>query len=358
MLSIVSMVTFLSLPGVDTALTRSVGEGHDGSYAQAISQKLIFGLLGIPVIGAFALYYLIIELNIPTAFALFTIAIAYPILNAFTLYRSFLTAKHQFALLAFFASTGSFFFLVTTAISIFLFSHIIGLTIGYLLGMIVPSWFGYWYSQRFIKNNSLDKTLPSYSKFLTVLSILPWLSSNLGNIILAKLVGVEALAVYAVASRFFTAVQKNYIVFHKPITAKLATQSVKSHYDTLKMHWWKFIGAGFLLAIGLFIITSPLVTFFFTTTYADAIVYGQLMSIALIPLPLTWVLDDIVVYQKKKTPQVISAIIPGIIKIILYFLLIPKMGIAGLVIIVVIDRFTAPLIPLWYLFFDKKLQKS
>lgn len=57
-LSIVSLITFLSLPGIDNALTRSIGQGFDGSFKQALVSKIKFSLLGSVALVGIALYYL------------------------------------------------------------------------------------------------------------------------------------------------------------------------------------------------------------------------------------------------------------------------------------------------------------
>lgn len=76
---------------------------------------------------------------------------------------------------------------------------------------------------------------------------------------------------------------------------------------------------------------------------------GRLLSLALIPLPLSWMLTDMVMYQKQKKPQILSSTFPQLIKIALYVILIPRFGIIALVGIVLAERFSEPIIPLYFL---------
>lgn len=214
-----------------------------------------------------------------------------------------------------------------------------------MMALIIPAIIGFYYCLRLVKNNTQDKELFRYGSFLTILSIIPWITGNLGSIILGNFINVEALAIYAVASKFLTSVQKNFQVFYKPITAKLASQSNKEHLNTLKTHWWKFFILGIFLSLFLFLLTPILINFFFGSKYQDAIVYGQVLSLALIPLPFSWVVYDMVMYQKRKKPQIIAGVLPQLVKIVLIFILIPRYQIWGLIIIILIERWTEPIVP-------------
>ena len=340
------MLTFLSLPGIDMPLTRSISQGYDKSLF--ISQKLKFrlSLFGVPILLGFALFYFIKNEFIVSQ-SLLVAAIAFPWLNAFSSFPAFLTAKRRFFNLALISSVASIFFLIIHVLAIFISPQTVILLFAYVVAIIVPTWFGYIYSQRFVhKDSKTDPSLPAYGSFLTTLSVLPWISGNIGSVILAMYLGPETLAVYAVASRFLTAVQKNFVVFYKPLTAKLAAQSQHDHLSTLKVHWPKLLILGLGLAGFLWVSTPILIEFFFTKSYREAVFYGQVLSLSLLPLPLSWVTSDMIIYQKRKRPQIFMSTIPHLVKIVLYFLLLPKYGIWALIGITIGERVFEPVIPL------------
>lgn len=345
-LSYISLLTFFSLPGLDTAIVSAVSTGFDGSFAVSIKQKLKFSLLGSAVLLLFAFYnFLYQEPNI--AFILFIAALCFPFLNAFSIYPAFLTGKRRFKELSLLLSSGSLVFLISHVLSISLFNTALGLVVAYMFARIVSDVFGVLYARRYLQNNRVDPDVLPYGSFLTTVNILPWISGHIGNIVLASLLGVESLAIFAVANRFLSAFQKNFFVFYKPVTAKLSSQSPEEHLQVLKQHAPKLILMGISLASILFVCTPFLIQFFFTTNYQDAISYGRILSFTFIPLPLTWVLADILIYQKRRRTQVVISVLPHVIKIILYFLLIPHFKIYALVYIALIERFTDPIIPLW-----------
>ncbi|EKD94289.1 MAG: hypothetical protein ACD_26C00135G0003 [uncultured bacterium] len=354
-LSVISLVTFFSIPGIDKALTQSISKSRDSSFIEALNIKLKFSLLGSLALVGFGIYYLQNH-SFTIAKSIFLAAVFYPSLTSFSIYSAFLTAKRKFKALAITASISSVLFLIIIAGGIFIFSTTIGITLAYLLALILPAVGNYIYSLRFmIRKKSIDTDLSPYGIFLTIISILPWISGSLGNIILGTKLGPETLAIFAVADNFLISVQKNFMVFYKPVTAKLAAQTNKQHFETIKTHLFNLVSIGFALTLFLWLITPWLISFFFPT-YSEAIKYGRLLSLALLPLPLTWTLSDMVVYQKQKKIQIFVCTIPPLLKICLYFLVIPIWKIDGLVAVFLLDRYLAPLILLPSLFMHKSIK--
>ncbi len=344
-LSYLSMLTFFSLPGLDTALISSVGRGFDRSFVLATKTKIKFSILGSVVLLVIGVYFTIYRLP-DLAVTIFLSALFFPFVNGFSNYPAFLTGKRKFRELALLSTGASFFFLLLHALGIVWLNTTFILVLAYLLARTFSDLTGFLYSRRYINSSNLDPGLVGYGKFLSWLGILPWISGHIGSITLAHMLGAEALAVYAVATRFLVAIQKNFVVFYKPVTAKLAKQMPYEHWSSLKTHWTKLLVLGIGLAAILYFLTPALISFFFTERYQEAILYGRLLSMALIPMPLTWALTDVLVYQKKRQVQVVISVIPHITKIVLYFIFIPKFGILALVAILLLERFTDPLIPL------------
>lgn len=345
-LSFFGLLTFLGLPDIDTPLIRSVSQGFDGSLKETVRLRLKLSRLGLPILLGLSVFYSFTH-RLSVAVALLIGALLFPFINTYTGYPAFLTAKRKFLLLSTIGILSSLFFLISIAIGVFVMPTTSGLTLMYLIAIIIPALVAYIICNRFLlTNDRIDSNLAPYGTFLTLLSILPWISGNLGNIILGTFIGPESLAIFAVASRFLTAVQKNFVVFYKPVTAKLAAQSSYEHLQSVKLHALKLLFIGLFFSALLWISLPFLITFFFTQKYSDAIIYGRWLSLALIPMPITWVLTDIVIYQKRKKAQVIKSTVPNVIKIILYLIIIPVWKIEGLVFITLLDRYTEPIIPL------------
>ena len=350
-LSIIGLFTFLSLPGLNTALTQAAGRGYDGALIQSAKLKFVFSLLGIPCLLLYALYYFL-HGNRYLAQVLSVAAVSFPLLYTFTNYSFFLTAKRRFTTITILSSLSSIFFLILLSTVIFVSPATLSLTLGFIIATIIPSFVSFWFSLKFVANKKPDPELPHYGFFLTLVQILPWVSGYLGNIILAFFLHARALAIFTVASSFYIIAQQSFMVFYKPITGKLVTQNVRGHLDTLAKHASKLVLLGAFLAGSLWLVVPWLISFFYKSSYQVAVNYAQWLSLVLLPMPIAWVLADMLIYQKKKKPQIFVSIVPPVVKILLFLVLIPKWGIGGLVAVVLLEKFVSPLISLFVLLRD------
>ncbi len=345
LLSYISMLAFLGLPGVDSALIQSASKGYDSSYIRSFQLKFKFSFIGIVVLLFISLFY--ISKNLSFSYGLIVCALFFPFLNSYNIYAAFLTAKRKFAASSVIASISSIAFFVIMSLSIFWRPNTLGIITAHLLGLSIPSIFAFIYSKRYVqKSTSIDTEVEKYGSFLSIVSILPWISGNIGNVILASLLGPEVLAIYIVANGLLAEVQKNFIVFYKPISAKLAEQSRKEHLNTLRLHGWKFLGIGGLLAVGMWLALPLFISFFYSYSYQPAIRYGNLLSLSLLILPISWVLSDILLYEKKYVSQLFLNTLPHITKIVLYIILIPLWKVEGLIVAFLIERVISFLIPI------------
>ncbi len=357
-LSIFSLLAFVSLPALDNPLTQSVARGYEGSFIKTIRARFLASLLGIPVVFAFSLYYYLIN-QYTIAITLSICSLLFPFFYSFQSYQAFFVAKKRFELVALFSTLSSLFFALFTGIAIFFAPVALPLVFAYLFSSIIPALFGIFIVKNMIVKSRVDPHLVPYGLFLTLTNTIAWVSANLGNIILAAFLGVEELAILTVASKYPLTIQKSYTVFSKTITAKIAGQSKKNHYNSVTKHWWKLL----LIGIGMFvIIIIPLpflLHFLFPVGYTQAPIYAFWISTTLIPLPLSWVLSDILLFQKRKKAQLFITGFHSIGKLLAYFIVIPIWKTPGMVALLVIEDYLFFFLYLGAFFYYKKsLHKS
>ena len=337
-LSVFSLLTFVSLPALDTPLTKAIADGKEGSFSKTIKARFFASLLGIPLILGFAAYYFLKDQG-AISWILIITSFLFPFAYSFQSYQAFFIAKKRFDLVAIFAILSSFFFALFTCMVIFWKPVALTLTLAYLLSMIVPALIANWWAKSLIKKNKIDPHLISYGLFLTFTNATSWISANLGNIILAAMLGVEELATLTVATKYPLTIQKVYTVFSKSITAKIAGQTNKDHKQTIRRHWWKLL----LLGVGMFLVVIILLPFLlhflFPIGYKEAPLYAFWISTTLIPLPLSWVLNDILVFQKRKKAQLTINVFNSLGKLAAYFLVIPTWKTPGMVALLVIEDY-------------------
>lgn len=337
-LSVIGFLTLITLPGVDSYLTRSIAQKFDSSFVRSIRIKFLFSLIGVPILLGFAFYY---SSNILLSTCFIITAVIFPFLAPAQLYAEFLTAKQKFKKLALFISSSSILSAVLLSLAILISGSLIFILLAYFLGILIPSIIATTIilKNTKIKHKRIDKELIPYGMFGTILSIIPWSASYLGQILLAYNFNTELLATFTVSYRLPLYVHKNLSVFYQPIIAKLASQSYKEHRETLKVHSLKLVLGGFLLALPLYFLSPTVITIIFSERYADAIPFAQLLSLSIIPLPLNWVISYIITYQKIKKPRVIATTILNALKIILFIILIPIYKIYAFVAIIILERY-------------------
>lgn len=345
-LTVVGFLTIITLPGIDSYLIRSVGLKYDSSYIRTVKYKLKSSSIGLLILLIISAYYFLQGQN-SLAIGFVVASLFFPFLESVQLFNEFFIAKRKFKNITIILSASSVLSLILLCLSIFFTKSIIIVLLAYFTAIFLPSLYGFIYSLKFIsKNKKKDKDLLKVGLFMTGLSILPWTAGYLGQIILAAFLGTQLLAIFVVAHKITLYVHKNFFVFHKPITAKLAGQSQKEHLNTLRKHSMKLVLWGLVISLPLYFLSPYIIMVIFTQKYDQAIPLAQLLALSLIPLPITWVTDDIIIFQKILKPQLYASLAINIIKIILYFVLIPIYKLYGLVFVYLFDRYITLIINL------------
>ncbi|MCM8787210.1 MAG: oligosaccharide flippase family protein [Candidatus Omnitrophica bacterium] len=355
-IAIINFLVFFSLPGVNNALIYSVAQNYDLSYDKAFQVKSSFSILGSIVILFVALYYLINQHQFDLFLSLLLIAPLFPLLHCQQLFNDFLVAKKKFKLLSVFNILISIITTILVVSAIFLVKLLPFILFIQFLSTTFLSFLFFLKTKKFIKNKRVDANLYPYGFFLTINNFLPFINYYLGPIILGLLLPIKELAIYSAASRFTMAIDKN--IFYKPLTAKLAQQTQKLHLQTLKIHWWKLIILGFLFFFILWTSLPVLIHLFFSDFYTESIKYARLLSISIVPIPLSWVLYDILVYQKRRYLLTLLMNISTIVAIILQLLLIPLYGINGLIFSIIFSRYSILILTMLMLIKRLKIQTN
>src|SRR3989344_778586 len=101
LISIVSLFSLLSMPGLNTALLRSVGEGFDTSLSRALLTRLKWSLLGVPFFIGGSIYYHWQGSDVLPSLLILA-ALFFPFVFSFQVIQPFFTAKKRFDLGALF----------------------------------------------------------------------------------------------------------------------------------------------------------------------------------------------------------------------------------------------------------------
>lgn len=340
-LSIISLLAVVSLPGMNTAVLQSVGQGYDRSLIRAVRARLKWSFVGVPILLGWAYYYQQRGSDVMPALMMLT-AVFFPLVYPFSITQSFWVAKKRFDWQAIFASVSSVMTAALVGGAIILKQNLFLAMLGYFIGIILPAVASFFMAKKLVEQKTKnDPDLLPYGYFLTKLQILPLAAAHVSNILLAMWLGVEQLAIFSVASKFPGIVQKNFDVFYKPVTAKLAGQTVKQHQETLRRHAIKFILLGGVMFVITWELLPILIEIFFSQEYGGVINYARWYAVGLLVLPVGWFLNDVIVFQKRRRSIVILQTILPMAKLIGYVIIIPRWRIGGLIAIMLIERFLA-----------------
>lgn len=341
MLSIISLLAIVSLPGMNTAVLQSVGQGYDRSLTRAVRIRLTWSFLGVPILLGLAYYYQQRGSDVLPLLLVAT-ALIFPLIYPFSTTQAFFVAKKRFDWQAIFASISS---VITAALmsgAIIFRQSLFLAMVGYFIGTILPGIISFVAAQKLIsKRTKDDPGLLAYGYFLTGLQVLPLATAHVSNILLATWLGVGQLAIFSVASKFPGIVQKNFDVFYKPVTAKLAGQAIKQQQATVKRHLTKFIAFGGLLFGGTWLFLPILLKIFFSSEYMGVLDYARWYAVSLLFLPIGWFLNDVIVFQKLRGSILFLQTVLPLVKLISYFIVIPRWQIWGLIAIMLAERIIA-----------------
>jgi O-antigen/teichoic acid export membrane protein len=331
-LSILSILTFISIPGINVAVIKYTSHDKDGVYKRGSVLKLLYSLIGIPLLLIIGVYFFYYESR-AVGIGLMSVSVFFPFLYGLDLWESFLVGKKRFKHIFIYKSIFSVINLAVVVLVIYLKRD--NLTLIILAYVLVHSVFNIIYfliTRKLIKNN---RETPGWKKEgykLTARTIISLLYDNVDKIIIGLLLGPEELAVYSIA----VVIYRKLLFFIKEIlnviTPKLFEKTKDENYR-LDRRIMLFAGLLMTLFVAVIIIIIPkMYILFFSEKYADSIRYAQIYMI-IVPISFINNIIQIFLIGKNKINIIIrNQVISICLNLILYFVLIPIWGIYGAII--------------------------
>jgi O-antigen/teichoic acid export membrane protein len=154
------------------------------------------------------------------------------------------------------------------------------------------------------------------------------ISAQIDNVIMWQFIGPVQVAIYAYALRLVERISElipfSALAFPKMAEKDLKADGVKrSIFDKfLKLFWFSI---PFTI---LYILFCPIFFKIFFPTYKESIIYSQVLALTLIFSPFSFLSTAFLAEAKKRELYILN-FAPQILKIILFFILIPLFGIWG-----------------------------
>lgn len=284
-LSFVAFFSGLALPGMNTTVVRAVAQGRDRIFESASQKTLPWAILASLPLVIIAGYYFLKPTHDPLlSLALLICALLTIPLWSFRFYDSFLIGKTKFKSLFTVLSLLKIINLAFMSLVIIFSSNLIPLLI---TSLAVEATFNvgvslYLYKE--MKGKKAEKADFDFAKQLNDIRIFNNFSVFADKIIIAKLLGFEAVAIYTFAQLFPEQIKsflKNFYILSLP---KLSQINIREKKEKLLTKLFQF----FVLSLGLtllYIILSPVFFRIFFPQYLESVRYSQVLSLSLISLP-------------------------------------------------------------------------
>lgn len=288
-LSIISVASILSLPGMSPALVQAVVRKMDGTYVEVFRRSFWGSLLGL--LFLLCLGVLLISLGNTFGFLLLIVAPFFPFLSAFTLWDGFLQGRERFDTIARYSFFLSFFQVASVCGALFFFQDdaLFSVTF-YIISTSVVHIALFLKSRLLVRNEDVDESSVQFGFFMTKMSGLSIIAEQIDKIFIGFFLGPANLAIYTVVSFFGTRIKDVVRPFGSMLVPKMTLE--EAGFSSLLFRHRKVLFFGLTLAIfcgAIFLFLVERVDFFiFSGKYSEFFKLSRWYAITVVlSIPLT-----------------------------------------------------------------------
>ncbi len=331
-ISMVAILTISSLPGIETSLVKAIAKKKEGTLDLAVKERIKYSLLGsFASLVAASWYFYNQNVNLGVAFII--LAIFLPFQSSFKTFSSFWIGRKDFEKQSKYSlASGALVASVMIPVIIFSNNPII-IVLAFLISHSIFEGIFYFKTSRQKTNNDVFKEAIIFGKSLTIIGAINQFAANVDKIILWKFFGPVQLAIYS-----FAQVPIQQIRGAIPITYLALPKIGENGAGNMKEGIIKKFKKLFFLSIplaGAGALIAPLFYRIVLPQYVDSIPYFQAFCFLIALSPFALLGATLIAEMKKREIYIMQTTAP-ILKMILFFALIPFWGIWGVVAAIVI----------------------
>lgn len=283
-LSIASLFSIFTLPGMTTALSRASARGYGGSLLPTMYQRMRVSLIGSALGLAGAAYYYHAG-QISLAISLLLISIFLPFFDPLATFSGYLTGTKQFKQSTYITLILQVVSMLAMIAAAFVTENLLILLLAYFVPLLLIRAFFTYKISRCIAQ-PVDPGVRHYGFHLSAMNVLSQIASQADDIILFHFVGPASVAIYSVAIAPAEQVRGFFSAISTLLFPRLAEHSERSaQAGLLRKMILSFLGLVGLLMIYQ-VLVSPFFHIFFPK-YIEAIPYSQLFALSLLYLAAT-----------------------------------------------------------------------
>lgn len=329
LLSIGAIVGAFTLTGMNTALTRAVARGDEGTVKASIPIQLKWGL--IPLLGSWAFggwYFL--HSNYVIAFGLFLIGIFVPLNNTLNSYTAFLSGRKDFTRSFLYNFYSNLLFYPALIITAFFSKYALALLAANLLSQTIMLVILYYRSFAVYKpNDRVEQEALSYGTHLSAMGLLGAVASQIDSVLAFHFLGAAPLAIYS----FATAIPERLSNFFKFIPSAALPKFAERGEDHDWRHLIPKVGLAMIAAAGIATIYALLAHPFFAVffpAYLPAAPYSQVYGLVVVSSVGTVFATALTAQRRLKALYVFNVVVP-VMQLVLQFFGVVFFGLWGLI---------------------------
>lgn len=318
LLSISSVLSALTLTGMNVAVGQAVSRGFEGVFRKSVSIQVKMALLPFVASLITALYYLK-QGNHTLSIAIVAIGIFMPLANALNTWGSYMTGKKLFKPIFFCNQILNLFYYGTIIIPIFWFPKAMPLILANIIfGALANAIIYFHVNKEYPPNKEDDPEAISYGKRLSLSNILPMAIYQIDNIIVFHLLGATNLAIYSFASN----IPDRFISMLRAIPAvafpKFSEKSKEEISRILPKRLLQFSIISIIAGV-IYFFLAPFVYNTFFPQYSESLIYSQVYILVAI-LSAVVSLSTTALFATRSSKIFITNIINPVVSIIIVIL--------------------------------------
>ena len=329
LISVFALLSVFSMPGMNTAMFRGVSKGLDGTYRKAAKFMFFSSTIGLPILLGLGIYYYYFASKILGLCFMFS-SLFFPFYYPSKVWTNLLQAQEKFKKFAIYNSILLIVRSIIVASVIFISKgKLLPIFLSFILVDVCINSYYYIKTLKFIRNDKVEKGWKSTGYKLLIPALFNQFYSNIDKIVLIFFLGAEKLAIYSVAVATASKITNLLGCIVRVYSPKIYRTDTNDLVHIMKK---KISSIFFILLfslIVLFFLVPHVIKILYSTKYLDSIVYAQTYLLIIPFYFLVSVSSGILFKDKKENFYTLSLIVSGIVNMLLYFILIPSIGLMG-----------------------------
>lgn len=282
-LSLGGILGALTLSGMNTAVTRAVAQGYEGTFVRSLVVQARWAWVTVVASFATALYYFI-NGNPILGSAFIAFGILYPIYTVSNTYLAFLQGKKDFSRTFWYGLGTSAFQFAGIIGVILLIPNVVYLVVAYYATQAAANGFYLYRTLRVYRpSDKSDGSALGYGKHLSLMNLLGSVASQIDGILVFHFLGPTQLAIYSFATLVPERIRGLFKFTGTIALPRFSENDSSSAAESVAPKTARLAVAAIIVA-GLYIIFAPLGFQLVIPKYVGAIPYSQVYAISLVAL--------------------------------------------------------------------------